>query len=401
MVGGIVAYMAASAVYQGSLPQSREYTSVTVDECYNKGAISGKAHYMGGIVASNSYIGTSNGGLANGIHIQNCYNAASVSNSLRLGYTGGILGRDENVNWNPYWNTPDYLNNNYNRGTVSNSSGNLDTGGIMGGRIGVTKYQPAKFNPSYNYYLKGSAAKASNSDPDKKYVYESFAKASEYSKLIANLGDSFAADVKSGTTGKYILNSGYPVLKWQVEGKSEQQMTDESGDDDEDEGSAGKDPGKDPGGEEPGKEDPGILDVFPGLGIGGPGLGNGRGNGNGNGDGNGNGNGNGGGSNAEGVDSGRDGATSSASSRLLQAANGGLLSDDFREGMTEAGFAPKVQSDELRLITELEDVRVSDQRVVGSPGGGSGSPWMFFLLAVLLGLFVFGFARRSFEDAHY
>ncbi|NLH01096.1 MAG: S8 family serine peptidase [Clostridiales bacterium] len=208
-----------------------------IESCTNKADISGTSTAIGGIAGyceTNSYIEncanfgnvvTVGAQYVGGIVGQTlakadiccCFNSGSVSGTK--GYIGGIAGY-----------ALDNVHNCYNTGTVSTSDTKSKTiGGIAGYLMGTGNikncYSTGMVNAAYsaaiagnatapklsnNYYLSGSASYG---------IYNLSStegcKSSDEMKtadFLSSLGDAFTADY----SGKSSINSGYPILKWQV-----------------------------------------------------------------------------------------------------------------------------------------------------------------------------------------
>lgn len=154
----------------------------TVRLCINKGTIINNAligYDVGGIVGQN--IGGENS------IIENCYNIGEIK-SNNIGRLGGIVG----------WNWSGTTKNCYNIGNVSERE---DYGGVVGSNN--TAYIGTVTN---TYYLSGTCSKGIGYGTG-----EATEKTSEQLKgLAGTLGSEFITDSEN-------INSGYPILKWQLE----------------------------------------------------------------------------------------------------------------------------------------------------------------------------------------
>ena len=183
---------ASSNAYTGGIT-GQINSAVTVEQCVNKGDVTGKTGYAGGIA------GYSTGGT-----IAECYNGGAVSNtkasptSYYPAAAGGIAGYN--------YSTSAELYRSYSYGKVScTAASNVYAGGVIG-RPNSSSINSEKIYS--NKYLEDSAASGIGQMTTDNEACTSFEQ-SKANDILGTIGKAFQADLATP------INSGYPILRWQ------------------------------------------------------------------------------------------------------------------------------------------------------------------------------------------
>ena len=142
----------------------------TISGCYNVGNIYGKSNAVGGIVG---HLATTSNGTSVEVTVQNCYNTGAVSGSYSV---GGIIGQAQDGHT---------VLNCYNTGVITSSSGSSDVGGIAGWVTGDNTITNCYFN---------SASAASGIGSGSGDVTAMTADEMKDASFVARLGDAFRSD---------------------------------------------------------------------------------------------------------------------------------------------------------------------------------------------------------------
>ncbi len=181
----------ASYAATGGIVGQAEST-VTVEQCFNKGEVTAKAAYAGGIVGDS--MGT----------IAECYNGGAVSNtkasptSSAYAAAGGITGYNESTA---------RLYRSYSYGKVScTATSNVYAGGVIGRPANAASIDSEKIYS--NKYLEDSAEVGIGQTASDNEACTSFEK-SKANDILGTIGKAYQADMQTP------LNGGYPILRWQ------------------------------------------------------------------------------------------------------------------------------------------------------------------------------------------
>ena len=168
--------------------------------CVNYGTITGVIQSMGGIlgVTSPSYTGN---------EIDSCYNLGTLNSTKTDSHVGGVVGY---VHMGSTSMRPS-IHNCYSACEISGSD-------CIGGVVGYQNSASVDSGYLYkNFYLANSKYKGSNTSSgafeDEAFSPFDKSESCNYKDLIADLGDAYCSDEKSGDS--YVYNGGYPVLRWQ------------------------------------------------------------------------------------------------------------------------------------------------------------------------------------------
>ncbi len=153
--------------------------------------------------------------------IKNCYNIGKINCSI--GIAGGIVGFCDNKSLK--------IENCYNRGIIkerdiTENLGKYETSKVRGGILGTQGFEwNVVENITINdcYYLDSASSYVKYKYNSTTKQYESSATnkktSTELMNLASTLGSEWTNDVKD-TSGKWKYNNGYPILKWQLNGRN-------------------------------------------------------------------------------------------------------------------------------------------------------------------------------------